>query len=650
MRFKEFKTLQESSLFEINMSPSSLKQLAAAVPGALAGMEFEMILPDVLSSGDPEPDYTDDYIPNDFDDVADFFSETLSRNERADLTTMLATDFEEWLEEKVSEEWEENGRRYFRNYVMENEFVEEDAFAEAESYIERHEPDLEPNSQEYRNRVQELANQAFEKIVDDLWGSSRAYDDAFDEFADETKDEFSTRDWFSEKNLKMSRIAITYDVEWPYYTGDDGEVSLETIQRFADSFSSAVGRKVNASDRYHGGRREPNAYVVEPDSSLGGDDESDAGLEFVSPPLPISDMVSDLAKVKQWAESVGAYTNDSTGLHINVSVPNFDQSKLDYVKLAVLLGDEYVLNEFGRKGNTYTKSAMELIKNNIEMDRSSARRVLDKMRNQLNGIASTAIHNGTTNKYTSINTKTGYIEFRSPGGDWLNENFDLIVPTLMRFVVALDAAVDPNKYKAEYLKKLYKVLSASMPTGGDQIRLFAKYAAGEVDSETLKDFIRVMQSLRKQEPSKAAIPGQKPPAANPNATVSTQSQQSAPVESVTEGVKGKISKRNQQASRGINTYSDAEQRNSDYVAYRLGMAVAGTDGKNASQMDRKSWIGKDKSTHPYTQEEQEMLKKAYQSVGAKWTDVNKGDMRSLELDSVNKSSPVSKPKPNKYGV
>ena len=45
-----------------------------------------------------------------------------------------------------------------------------------------------------------------------------------------------------------------------------------------------------------------------------------------------------------------------------------------------------------------------------------------------------------------------------------------------------------------------------------------------------------------------------------------------------------------------------------------------------------------------------MLEKAYQAVGADYTDINKGDMRSQELTSTNKTSPVSKPKKNKYGV
>ena len=112
----------------------------------------------------------------------------------------------------------------------------------------------------------------------------------------------------------------------------------------------------------------------------------------------------------------------------------------------------------------------------------------------------------------------------------------------------------------------------------------------------------------------------------------------------------KITKRQQQASRGLNTFSDAEGWNSDYTSYRVGMAVAGTDGITPPDIDAKSWIGKSKSAHPYTKEEQDMLKMAYKAAGAKYTDLNKGNMNSEELETTNKVSPVSKPKRNKYGV
>ncbi len=112
----------------------------------------------------------------------------------------------------------------------------------------------------------------------------------------------------------------------------------------------------------------------------------------------------------------------------------------------------------------------------------------------------------------------------------------------------------------------------------------------------------------------------------------------------------KLTNRLGKSAAGINLYTDAERRNSDYVSYRLGMAVACTDGTNDPDMDAKSWVDKSKTTHPYTSAEQEMLKKAYKAVGANYKDLAKGDMRSQELDTTNTVSPVAKPKRNKYGV
>ena len=121
-------------------------------------------------------------------------------------------------------------------------------------------------------------------------------------------------------------------------------------------------------------------------------------------------------------------------------------------------------------------------------------------------------------------------------------------------------------------------------------------------------------------------------------------------EVITETAPPKPTKRQAQSSRGLNAYKDGERADSTYTSYRLGMAVAGANGKDPIDIDGKSWAGKTKTTHPYTEEEQEMLKHAYKAVGAKYKDLNHGDMRSLELDTTNKVSPVAKRKTNKYGV
>lgn len=109
---------------------------------------------------------------------------------------------------------------------------------------------------------------------------------------------------------------------------------------------------------------------------------------------------------------------------------------------------------------------------------------------------------------------------------------------------------------------------------------------------------------------------------------------------IVEKKQGKMTKRQQQPTKGVHVYSDREKADSTYVGFKMGQAVAGTDGTFVPEIDAKSWAGKKKTTHPYSKEEAEMLKQAYKAVGAKWEDLNHGDMDSQELDSTNKFGPV----------
>lgn len=102
----------------------------------------------------------------------------------------------------------------------------------------------------------------------------------------------------------------------------------------------------------------------------------------------------------------------------------------------------------------------------------------------------------------------------------------------------------------------------------------------------------------------------------------------------------RISKRNQVGTRGLNTFSDSERWNTDYTLNRVMMAAACTDGTFVPDIDKKSWFGKGKTAHPYTQQEQDMLKMAYKAAGATWTDLNSGDMTSEEVASTNTASPI----------
>ena len=114
--------------------------------------------------------------------------------------------------------------------------------------------------------------------------------------------------------------------------------------------------------------------------------------------------------------------------------------------------------------------------------------------------------------------------------------------------------------------------------------------------------------------------------------------------------KGELKDRQRNATRGLNKFTDGKKWNSDYTLYRLGLALAATDGKTMPPIDDESWVGKWKLTAPYTKQEQDMLNLAYKEVHAEHEDMNHGDLRSQEGPTINKSSPVAKPKKNRYGV
>ena len=65
------------------------------------------------------------------------------------------------------------------------------------------------------------------------------------------------------------------------------------------------------------------------------------------------------------------------------------------------------------------------------------------------------------------------VEFRSPGGEWLDKLNDL-TDIIKRMVVALDASLDRTKYSKEYAKKLYKLLRPYSEED-DLTIIFAKY-------------------------------------------------------------------------------------------------------------------------------------------------------------------------------
>ena len=111
-------------------------------------------------------------------------------------------------------------------------------------------------------------------------------------------------------------------------------------------------------------------------------------------------------------------------------------------------------------------------------------------------------------------------------------------------------------------------------------------------------------------------------------------------EFVAEDKVGKISKRLDLATVGLNKFRDAKFADRVYELNRVMMAVASTDGTFVPDLDGESWAGRNNIAAPYTPEEQNMLKMAYKAVGSRHEDLNHGDLRSQEHPAVNTTSPM----------
>jgi hypothetical protein len=87
---------------------------------------------------------------------------------------------------------------------------------------------------------------------------------------------------------------------------------------------------------------------------------------------------------------------------------------------------------------------------------------------------------------------------------------------------------------------------------------------------------------------------------------------------------------------------------SAYLGWRMGVAMAGAP-TYPTKMEADNWIGGDPLLSTYTKEEMDIVNAAAKAIGGGSAQNWSGD-RSKEIAGTHTTSPVAKPKKNKYGV
>ena len=543
MRFKQFRprTLTEADLQqldELRMNPTTLQQFGSsdAAKGIMAGFEAELVFTGQGGEGDydedPEPDYDADERCRSVQQVIDFFENDeygygIGGRDAEQLQEGLDEKYMEWVDEEMYRAFKGEAEDLIKKVIEDEDFdwddetrkqlelmdLSEDEVSDAliqgseapqfNSSVEQRE--AMKTNKAYANYIN--AREEAEGLLDELVNDSvRAQDKYWDQAIEDFRNDFYVDDdsgFFDDIGMRwMSDIANEFSLMWPVitYTGQssEGGWSDENARNLASDLADTLDVKTKVSGGYHSATRDAVTWIFEPDSSLDSDDSDNMAVEIVSPPMPLEECLRKMEDFFAWAEENGAYSNSSTGFHMGVSLPHRG-GNVDYVKLALFLGDEHILKEFGRSSNHFCEAAIKKIRSRVKGNKEAVAGALDLMKNNLIELAQKAleINNHGFGKYTSINPQGGndntnpakergakYIEFRSAGGSNYFEDIDKLKNTLLRYAQAMTIAADPSAERKEYYKKLYKLISP--PEGDAALDLFSRFATGSISSEDLK--------------------------------------------------------------------------------------------------------------------------------------------------------------------
>ena len=227
---------------------------------------------------------------------------------------------------------------------------------------------------------------------------------------------------------------------------NNGDKFLASAQKLKPIIEQTYKLPVHIFRKRHEFKKNLTDWYIEPDPSIEPTNPDDGYAEIVSPPMDPEKALQALQSFYAIANNLKLYTNSTTGLHINVSIPE----KLDLLKLAVFLGDEYVLQQFNRQNSPAAVSTGSALKHQGPIWAG------DKQPYNLKELQRLAKAH-TSSHAASINNTGKYISFRHAGDNYLAD-LPKITNTIGRFIRAMLIASDPKAYENEYRKKLVQLV------------------------------------------------------------------------------------------------------------------------------------------------------------------------------------------------
>ena len=462
----------EQKLFEINFNRKEVinSSLDAQIR---CGWEAETIWENIEGDSDDVDNLSlseidDQYGGVDWDSISEHYTDWIYEYKQEEFMEDMVDDFinqheddEDYINEFIDDEGiEESDWDNYREGVLRTEYGDERYEEEGpEELSELYGYEDENWAREY---VDEYRGGDFR---DYLRAIAEDDDDVRQAAYDEATENYDYDDWINDQWYSMSSFCDDYGIDYSY--GNNlGEVA-ELVSKFVRNSSAFSDDYVESGD-YGNTSGSTVQYAVESDSSIDG---YGTGAEIISPVFSTPRrMLAEMKKFFEFLQSEGASTNNSTGLHITMSYnpqdgetvnhkPGTSQVVANRVKMAVLLGDQYLLNEFLRGSNTYTKSQYKELQDAIgELKQESGTEGIKKAEAFLDKAISDdkfrAIH---FKSQKDSNTNTNLIEFRIGGGEDYETDFDKVFKAVVRYATTMVAG-HTDQYEGDYVKALSKLL------------------------------------------------------------------------------------------------------------------------------------------------------------------------------------------------
>jgi len=483
---------QVAPIFELNFNKAATIKSALDAP-IQCGFEAETVWP-FPDAEDEDGAFLDDLTWN---EILDLVWEQDGRSSSARLETRYmewATESDEfysimddliadevnseketeyWLNKYADEQVSFEEADDYKNNVMRNLEADKDEGDEDadDEYKERLDWDDEAWAREY---IENNQRDYEDWLRDEITNSSDFYSDAFEK----VQEVLTPEDWMQQEHGTWASLLADEEI---YLVNEDASNGLEDVERLFSPWAQDHSRSdVVRTGSYHSGQSVDNDYWrIEDDSSIESDSDQ-LGAEIISPVYDSPrEMLQEMNSLFKFFMEEGVETNSSTGLHVTMSMTSPGGENVNRLKLALLLGDQYVLKQFNRDSNTYTKSQYDKLQSQaVRMAQAAQDDGVDDRDLGFATLEKTLERGIDPGKFTSINFKSSLnqsgnqlIEFRIAGGSNYHKEFDKVAKSVVRYAATLQSAYNPEADKRDYVKAVSKVLTQGKdPTGTELMK------------------------------------------------------------------------------------------------------------------------------------------------------------------------------------